>query len=126
MEHKSLVLDRQHALSDVLNHKYRASLLFFATGIVALGILDAYWTLLLLNTGAVVELNPLMLALIEQDIRLFLITKAIITGTSVVALVACTSVPQRSRLNAMFVIQGLFVIYLLLICYESQLLYRLL
>ncbi len=113
-------------LSYALKQHYSAGLLFFATGIVALGILDAFMTLLLLNTGAVVELNPIMLAFIEHDIRLFLIAKGIITGTSVVALVACTSVPQLSRLNAMLVIQGLFVIYVILICYEFQLLYRLL
>ena len=107
-------------------HKYSPSLLFFATGIFALGIVDAYWTLTLLNTGSVVELNPFMLVFIERDIHLFLLVKGVITGISVLALVACTSVPHMSRVDAKLVIQGLFFIYLTLVCYEAFLLNQLL
>lgn len=106
----------------MLNHRYEASLLFVAIGILALSMLDAHWTLLLLGAGVATELNPLMLVLMEYDIQLFVIAKGLITGAGVVALVACAGVPPSGKFLAALALYGLFAIYVALIGYEFLLL----
>lgn len=114
--------DSRSSLRGLLNHHYEASLLFVATGVFALSMLDAHWTLLLLGAGLATELNPLMRVLLEYDIQLFLTAKGVITGAGVVALVACAGVPPSGKFLATLALHGLFAIYIVLIGYEFLLL----
>jgi len=106
----------RRALLDLLNQRHQAGVLFAATGILALSMLDAHWTLVLLEAGVATELNPLMLVLMEHDTQLFVIAKGVITGAGVVALVACAR--ASGKLLAVGALYGLFAIYVLLIGYE--------
>jgi len=114
----------RRVLAGVLNHRYGARLLFVATGILTLSMLDAHWTLVLLEAGIASELNPLMLALMEYDVQLFVIAKGVITGAGVVALVACAGVSPSAKLRAALALHGLLAIYVVLIGYEFLLLNR--
>jgi hypothetical protein len=58
--------------------KYELRFLFIITAILVLCFADAYMTLTLMRYGSS-ELNPLMLALMNQDIVLALVVKYLIT-----------------------------------------------
>ena len=105
---------------DVFSQTYEARFLFLTVGIMAMSGLDAHWTLLLLRTGSVVEVNPIMLALIEYDTQVFLMTKSIITGIGLVALVACSRLSLSRHRIAQSALYALFTIYAVLILYESM------
>lgn len=67
---------------------YPSRLLVLALGILLLSALDAGMTLKLVATGLVEEANPLMRALLQSDVRLFVDVKLAVTAIGLLFLVA--------------------------------------
>jgi len=97
---------------------YRADLLFVVICVLIFSAADAHNTLLLLNAGAS-ELNPLMDYLIQQDIRLFVYTKLLITGVGLTALVGCEYFTLWRFYKASHFLYLILLVYLIL--YQSSL-----
>ncbi len=92
-------------------------LFFLATGIMVLSGFDAFFTLQLLDLGAI-ELNPVMDAVIGKGIATFALTKMLLTSFGILALVflARSMFMERFRTSAILTI--FFVLYSVLVCYE--------
>jgi hypothetical protein len=101
--------------------RYHPSLVYASFGIVLLCCADAYFTLLLLQRGAV-EINPVMDALIRANVHGFLNVKIIWTAVAVVFLVLHKNFLIFNRLSTARVIYALFGAYALLIAYQIALL----
>lgn len=94
---------------------------YIALGILLLSCLDAVMTLNLLQAGAV-ELNPLMAALIERSVVLFVYTKLGLTSISLIFLVAYSNFRVFRLLKTSDLLSVSLLIYLLLTGYEAVLL----
>ncbi len=96
------------------------ALLASAVLILLLCAADAALTLRLLADGAR-EANPLMAMLVYGDARRFVITKFVLTGGGVLALVALARFRVMRWLRAGAIVHSLLVAYLMLITYELAL-----
>lgn len=68
--------------------QYHDPMLFFVVvAIIIMSILDAYFTILLLENGNIIEVNPLMAALIEKGSLYFFNVKYLLTALSLILLV---------------------------------------
>ena len=89
--------------------------------ILGLSTLDATFTLALIETGIAREANPFMAALMERDIRLFVLLKNALTGSCIVLLVLYAQSPVLGRLRAGHCLYGIAAGYLGLVFYEIEL-----
>lgn len=92
-------------------------LFFLAIGIMLLSTLDAFFTLELLQRGAV-EVNPLMAAAIERGTATFTGSKMLLTGFGILMLVFLSRSRLFDRLRAGVLLTGFFSIYAGLVCYQ--------
>lgn len=92
-------------------------LFFLAIGIMLLSTLDAFFTLELLQRGAV-EVNPLMAAAIEHGTAAFAGSKMLLTGLGILMLVFLSRSRLFDRLRAGVLLTGFFSIYAGLVCYQ--------
>lgn len=68
--------------------QYHDPMLFFVVlAIIIMSILDAFFTILLLKNGNIIEVNPLMAALIEKSSLYFFNVKYLLTALSLILLV---------------------------------------
>lgn len=100
---------------------YEARLLASCLGIVVCCCLDAFFTLRLLQLGAV-ELNALMAGLIETDVQRFVALKVALTCLSAVLLVIHRNFLLLNRLRVEYVLHSALAGYLVLIGWELYLL----
>ena len=100
-------------------------LFFMATGIMILSCCDAFFTLQLINRGAT-EVNPVMAAVMENGAGPFAITKMVMTGLGILALVFLSRSRLFRRLRTGLFLTAFFSIYCCLVCYEFVLLLSLL
>ena len=91
---------------------YDSHLLAAAIGIVLLSVVDAFLTLLLLQSGAN-EVNPVMAPLVYRSVAVFASLKMAMTSVSVVTLVFL------ARYRFMRLIRVEVVLYLVLITYAA-------
>lgn len=100
-------------------------LFFLATGTMLLSCADAFLTLQLINLG-MVEINPVMNAIMAQGTLLFTSTKLAMTGFGILVLVflAKAKFMNRYRIGAFLTL--LFTSYACLVCYELVNLFNLL
>jgi hypothetical protein len=96
-------------------------LLSLIVAISGLSALDSGFTLLLLSSGAALELNPFMQLLIEHDVRLFVAVKGLITGAGLVFLAAAMKYRSRQPARLSAVLQTICALYVTLIVYEVHL-----
>lgn len=96
-------------------------LFFLATGIMLLSTLDAFFTLQLIGRGAT-EANPVMASVMENGTSAFAISKMLLTGIGILALVFLSRSLLFNRLRAGLVLTGFFSMYCCLVCYEFVLL----
>jgi len=96
-------------------------LLSLIVAISGLSALDSGFTLLLLSSGAALELNPFMQILIEHDVRLFVAVKGLVTGGGLVFLAAAMKYRCRKPARLSAVLQAICALYVTLIVYEVQL-----
>lgn len=92
-------------------------LFFLATGIMMLSCFDAFLTLQLLDRGAI-EINPVMAAVINQGTLTFAVTKMLLTGIGILALVFLARATFMRRFRTGLILTFFFSGYSILVCYE--------
>lgn len=112
---------RRNGTSHAYVDRYHPSLVYASIGIVILCCADAYFTLMLLQRGAV-EVNPVMDALIRASVQSFVNVKIIWTCVAVVFLLLHTNFLIFNLLSTARVIYTLFAGYAILIAYQIALL----
>lgn len=98
-------------------------LFFLATGIMFMSGLDAFFTLRLIELGAI-EINPVMALMIGQGALAFAVSKMLLTGVCVLALVFLSRSKFMNRIRTGLILTGCFSFYAVLICYEFVFLIR--
>ena len=98
--------------------RYEPHLFFMALSVVIMSCVDAFMTLNLIEAGKAVEWNPLMAALIHNDIQSFIVIKYILTALSVLILVAHKSFTLFGSIEIKRLIYLFFGGYLTLNLYE--------
>ncbi len=96
-------------------------LFFLATGTMLLSTLDAFFTLQLLNRGAI-EVNPAMALALQYGVGVFAGSKMLLTGSGILALVYMSRCRMFNRLRTGLVLTTFFSIYACLVCYQLVLL----
>ena len=92
-------------------------LFFLATSIMLLSCFDAFFTLQLLDRGAI-EINPVMAAVIGESALMFSVTKMFLTSFGVLALVFMARSMFMSRIRTGLILTFFFSCYAVLVCYE--------
>ncbi len=92
-------------------------LFFLSTGIMLLSCMDAFFTLQLLDRGAI-ELNPVMAVMIGQGTLAFAATKMLLTGLGILVLVFLSQTRLFNLMRTGLVLTVFFALYACLVCYE--------
>ena len=92
-------------------------LFFLAVGTMLLNCVDAFMTLQLIERG-MVEINPLMSAVIGHGARAFAISKMLMTGIGILVLVFLAKARFLNRFRAGMLLTVFFSLYACLVCYE--------
>ena len=109
---------RRDAEADALFIDWHHPWLFFlAVGIMLLSCLDAFMTLQLIERG-MVEVNPVMAAVMGHGTATFAASKMLLTGTGILALVFLARARFLNRLRTGLLLTFFFGIYACLVCYE--------
>ena len=98
-------------------------LFFMATGIMLFSCLDAFFTLQLLDRGAI-ELNPVMAAVIGIGTSTFTAIKLLLTGFAILCLVFLARTKFMQRIRTGLILTFIFSGYAVLVCYEFVYLIR--
>ncbi len=98
-------------------------LFFLATGTMILSCMDAFFTLQLLDRGAM-EINPLMALAIDQSTTIFASTKIAMTGAGILVLVFLSRARFMGRFRTGIMLTVFFSLYACLVCYEFVFLLR--
>jgi hypothetical protein len=98
-------------------------LFFLAVGTMLLSCVDAFMTLQLLERG-MVEVNPVMAAVLGQGTSAFASSKMLMTGTSILILVFLAKARFLNRLRVGLLLTIFFSVYACLVCYEFVFLIR--
>jgi hypothetical protein len=119
-EHRRLIDD------DVVFLDWHHPWLFFlATGIMLLSCADAFLTLQLIGLG-MVEINPVMNAVMGHSTMLFTSTKLAMTALGILVLVFLAKARFLNRYRTGALLTVFFVFYACLVCYEFVSLFALL
>ncbi len=92
-------------------------LFFLSTGIMLLSCMDAFFTLQLLDRGAI-EINPVMAVMIGQGTLAFAATKMLLTGLGILILVFLSQTRMFNLMRTGLVLTVFFTFYACLVCYE--------
>ena len=92
-------------------------LFFLAVGIMIMSCMDAFFTLQLLERG-MVEINPVMDAVIKRSTLLFASIKVSLTGFGILVLVFLSRARFMDRFRAGIILTVFFSFYACLVCYE--------
>ena len=92
-------------------------LAFLAIGIMLMSSLDAFMTLRLIDLGAY-EANPIMAAMMERGTGTFAVSKMLLTGIGILALVFLARAMFLRRIRTGLILTAFFSFYAVLICYE--------
>jgi len=114
---------RQHEAEPVFSDWHHPWLFFLATGTMLLSSMDAFFTLQLLEKGAV-EVNPIMAMVMGHSTAVFAITKMLLTGLGILALVFMARSRVFNRVRTGIFLTVFFSFYCCLVCYEFLLLIR--
>ena len=96
-------------------------LFFLATGTMCLSSLDAFFTLQLLDRGAV-EVNPVMALAIDHGPLPFAASKMLLTALGILMLVFMSRSTVFNRVRTGLVLTFFFSVYACLVCYQFVLL----
>ena len=100
-------------------------LFFLATGIMLMSCVDAFLTLQLIDLG-MLEINPVMNAVMGHSTMLFTSTKLAMTAVGVLVLVFLAKSRFLNRYRTGALLTVFFVLYACLACYEFVSLFALL
>jgi hypothetical protein len=92
-------------------------LFFHATGTMLLSCADAFLTLQLIDLG-MMEVNPMMKAVMDQSTMLFTSTKLALTGFGILTLVFLAKSRFLNRIRTGAFLTVFFSFYASLVCYE--------
>ncbi|MFQ5982253.1 MAG: DUF5658 family protein [Woeseiaceae bacterium] len=92
-------------------------LFFLATGTMLLSCMDAFFTLQLLDRGAV-EINPVMAIVIGKGTLPFAAAKMLLTGLGILMLVFLSRFRMFNLMRTGLVLTVFFSFYACLVCYE--------
>ena len=98
-------------------------LFFLAVGVMLMSCVDAFLTLQLLDRG-MIEANPVMQAALGQGTTAFAVSKMLMTGTGILALVFLAKAKFLNRFRTGLFLTLFFSLYACLICYEFVFLLR--
>jgi hypothetical protein len=98
-------------------------LFFLATGTMLLSVADAFLTLQLMNLG-MIEVNPVMNAVMQQSTMLFTSTKLAMTAFGILVLVFLAKLRFLNRIRTGAFLTVFFSFYACLVCYELVNLFR--
>jgi Domain of unknown function (DUF5658) len=96
-------------------------LFFLATGIMLLSTVDAFFTLQLLDRGAI-EVNPFMALMLEYGHIVFAASKMLLTGLGILVLVFLARLRLFNFLRTGLLLTLFFSFYACLVCYQAVLL----
>jgi hypothetical protein len=96
-------------------------LFFLAVGTMLLSCLDAFFTLQLLDRGAI-EVNPVMAMAINQGTLVFAASKLLMTGVGILMLVFLSRSRLLDRVRTGLFLTVFFSGYACLVCYQFVLL----
>lgn len=96
-------------------------LFFLAVGTMGLSCLDAFFTLRLLDLGAI-EVNPIMAFAIRHGTVAFTASKMLMTGLGILMLVFLSRSRLFNRVRTGLFLTAFFVVYACLVCYQFVLL----
>ena len=99
-------------------------LFFLAVGTMLLSVTDAFLTLRLLDRG-MIEANPVMNAMMNHSTGVFVTSKMVLTGVSILLLVFLAKFRFLNRFRTGLLLTMFFSFYCCLICYEIVNLLRL-
>ena len=100
-------------------------LFFLSVGTMLLSSADAFLTLELMQRG-MIEVNPVMRAVMDQGTAVFAGTKLALTATGILVLVFLAKLHFLNRFRTGLFLTGFFSAYCCLVCYELVNLFRLL
>ena len=109
---------RASEVEPMLTDYHHPWLFFLATGIMLMNCFDAFFTLQLLDRGAM-EVNPVMAAVIGKSTSTFAITKMLLTSIAILVLVYLARAMFMQRIRTGLFLTFFFSCYAVLICYES-------
>jgi len=92
-------------------------LFFLAVGTMLMSCLDAFMTLQLIDRG-MIEVNPVMAAVLGQGTTYFAVSKMLLTGTGILALVFLAKARFLNRMRTGLFLTMFFSFYACLVCYE--------
>ena len=92
-------------------------LFFLAVGTMLFSCLDAFMTLQLIDRG-MVEINPVMAAMIGHGTAMFAASKLFLTATGVLTLVFLAKAHFLNRFRTGMFLTVIFSFYACLVCYE--------
>ncbi len=92
-------------------------LFFLATGTMLLSSVDAFFTLQLIDRGAI-EINPIMAVMIGKGTLTFAATKMLLTGLGILMLVFLSRLRMFNLMRTGLVLTVFFTAYACLVCYE--------
>ena len=92
-------------------------LFFLAVGTMILSCLDAFMTLQLLERG-MMEVNPIMAAVLGKSTTVFAVSKMAMTGVGLLALVFLAKARFLNRIRTGLLLTACFSAYACLVCYE--------
>jgi hypothetical protein len=95
-----------------------AHLLAVALGILILNVADAFLTVVLLSSGSVIEMNPILARLVNGDVAAFAAVKMAMTGIGVILMVFLARYRFMRVVRVEIVLYGVLLTYLILIGYE--------
>lgn len=101
---------------------YHPRLLLLVVAILVLNGLDAVFTLRLVHAGVAEEWNPLMRALLHDDVQLFVNLKVAITSGALLLLVACSQTVILNGIKVERLLHWMLAGYLALVGYHLVLL----
>ncbi len=96
-------------------------LFFLAVGTMLLSCFDAFFTLRLLDRGAI-EVNPIMASAIEHGTLVFTASKLLMTGIGILMLVFLSRSRLFDRVRTSLFLTAFFSVYACLVCYQFVLL----
>jgi hypothetical protein len=98
--------------------RYESSLFLFISLILALCVLDAYFTLKIIDFGGK-ELNRLMLVFIYSRPVSALVFKYLVTAISIIIILVHKNFIIFGRVRVLYLIYVFFFVYLTLVAYEA-------
>ena len=92
-------------------------LFFLGTGTMLLSCMDAFFTLQLIDRGAI-EMNPFMAIMMGQGTLIFAASKMLLTGVGILMLVFLSRSRVFNLMRTGVVLTAIFAAYACLVCYE--------